>query len=228
MENNLDDKKFDIIYKIVITGNVNVGKTTLFNYYNEHYPKKKSTTITSFLGKEPTTIVPCFGKKYISLDNKIILIHILDTCGMERYDSIAEGFYSNAKGAFVIYDITNRQSFNSVDKWINKLSGTKPIITILGNKCDSTNRIITADEGKKIADKHKAFFFETSCLNQTNLDQAFDNLVKSIYLKYKDDDDDDFTIIYKNDSFKIENENFMISNIKSNSEARKTDYELCC
>ena len=216
MKNNSDYKKFDIIYKIVITGNINAGKTSLFNYYTGNNSKKNSSSIA-----------PLLGKKYISLDDKIILIHIWDTCGMEHFGHIVDIFYKDAKGAFVVYDITDRQSFNSVGKWIDKLSDSNPIITILGNKCDLTNRTISKDDGKKTAEKYKAYFFETSCLNKTNLDQALDNLVRSIYSKYKDDNDDNDFIIYKDNSFEIENKNFMISNIKTNSEARKADYELC-
>ena len=215
MKNNSDDENFDFLYKIIIVGDVNVGKTSLFDYYTSRDSENKPT------------MVPFMKKKYISFEDKTIAIHIWDTCGMECYRSIVDSFYENAKGAFVVYDITNEQSFNSVDEWIGKLSEIDPIITILGNKCDLVDRKISKDEGNKIAAKYKAKFFEISCINKTNLDQAFYDLVYSIYSKYKDDDNIDF-IIFKNNSFTIEKKNtFMIGGAKTNSEARKT-VELCC
>ena len=130
--------------------------------------------LTIIQKKKSSSIAPLLGNKYISLDDKIILIHIWDTCGMERFGPIVDIFYKDAKGAFVVYDITDRQSFNSVGKWIDKLSDLKPIITILGNKCDLIYRKISKDEGNKIAAKYKANFFWNIMYKQNKSRSSFE------------------------------------------------------
>ena len=109
MKNNSDYKKFDIIYKIVITGNINVGKASLFNYYTDNNSKKKSSSIA-----------PLLGKKYISLDDKIILIHIWDTCGEESFGPIVDIFYKDAKGFLLSMILqTDNHLIQSVNGLIN-------------------------------------------------------------------------------------------------------------
>ena len=76
--------------------------------------------ILSIIQTNAPTITPFIVKKYVSFDGKYIIIHILDICGMECYAPIADIFYKDIKGTFVVYYITDRQSFNSVCKWIDK------------------------------------------------------------------------------------------------------------
>ena len=156
----MSDENYDMIFKLVLIGDSSVGKTNIMSKYlkNEFHEDSKAT-----VGVE-------FGSKKFEIDSKSIKAQIWDTAGQERYKSITNAYYKGAKGAFVVYDITRKESFESIDKWINDLinSSDKNItILLIGNKCDF----------------FKIAFMETSALNGQNLDKAFDLMMKEVYKK---------------------------------------------
>ena len=126
-----------------------------------------------------------FGTKNLEIKDKKVKIQIWDTAGQERYKSITSAYYKGAKGAFIVYDITNKNTFDNIDKWVFdlKTNGDKNIeIIIIGNKSDlEDNREVLKEEGIKKAEEHKTSFIETSALNGDNINKAFEELIEQIY-----------------------------------------------
>jgi len=182
----MSDENYDMIFKLVLIGDSFVGKTNIMSKYlkNEFHEDSKAT-----VGVE-------FGSKKFEIDSKSIKAQIWDTAGQERYKSITNAYYKGAKGAFVVYDITKKESFESIDKWINDLinSSDKNItILLIGNKCDlEEQRKVTKEEGEEKAKSFKIAFIETSALNGQNLEKAFDLMIKEVYKKcHKEMEDDE-------------------------------------
>jgi small GTP-binding protein len=172
---NLDE--YDFLFKLIIVGDSNVGKTNIMSKYihNQFNQHSKST-----IGVE-------FGTKIVNIDNKKIKAQIWDTAGQERYKAITSAYYKGAKGAFVVYDITRKQSFDSVDRWINDLRAAADknlSIIIIGNKCDlEDQRQVNKEQGEDKAKNYEVAFMETSALSGENLDKAFEKMINEVYKK---------------------------------------------
>ena len=169
---------YDYLFKLIIVGDTNVGKTNIMSKYikNQFDFNSKST-----IGVE-------FGTKIKTVEKKKIKAQIWDTAGQERYKSITSAYYKGAKGAFVVYDITNKFTFDSVDKWVQDLYsfGDKDLTLLLvGNKSDLEDKRQVNKEN--IEEKAKSFglgFIETSAYSGDNIDQAFDIMLKEVYKRY--------------------------------------------
>ena len=175
MSSTQNPNGYDMIFKIVLIGDTSVGKTNILSKYltDEFDPESKAT-----VGVE-------FGTKNFKIENNIVKVQIWDTAGQERYRSITNAYYKGAKGALLVYDITNKKSFDNLDKWISdlKINGDEKIsIVLLGNKSDlESQRVISTEEGKNKAELFKFAFMETSALNGSNIEKAFDELIKEVY-----------------------------------------------
>ena len=193
-----DDSEFyEQLYKIIIIGNSGVGKSNILGRYlkNEFKEDTKST-----VGVE-------FGSKKVKVNGINIKLQVWDTAGEERYRSITSAYYKGSKGCFIVYDITSTQSFNDIEKWydeIVKITDKNISIILVGNKCDLENqRKVSVEMGKNKAKNLNCPFYETSALNNTNIDNVFQIISENIFNRCKDeknsDDDDDFEIVPKDD-----------------------------
>ena len=169
-----DDDNYDLIFKIVLIGDSGVGKTNILSRYisNEFSLNTQAT-----VGVE-------FGSKIIKKGEKLIKLQIWDTAGQERYKSITSAYYKGAKGAFVVYDITKMKTFKNLDKWITELkaNGNEDIyIILIGNKLDlEKNREVMTNDVKRKAEELKVGYFETSALDGSNIEHAFDVIVEEM------------------------------------------------
>ena len=173
----MEDEEYSLIFKMILIGDSGVGKSNILSrYINNSF----SETTRSTVGVE-------LSAKVEEINNTKIKIQIWDTAGQERYKSITKTYYKGAKGALIVYDITNKESFKNVDKWINDLkeSGDDDVsILIVGNKCDlEASREVTTDEVKKKAELYKMAYCETSALKGENIDNAFRTLIKIVVEK---------------------------------------------
>ena len=165
---------YDTIFKIVIVGDSGVGKTNLITRYlkNDFKPETKATIGVEFS-----------DKKYI-YKNKNIKIQIWDTAGQERYRSLTSMYYKGAKGAIFVYDISSKNSFENIDKWLIEMKKTADEnikIILIGNKCDLIEkREVKEDDGKIKAKDLNVPFMETSALNCINVEKAFNFLIEEI------------------------------------------------
>ena len=148
----MSDEEYDMIFKVVIIGDSGVGKSNITTRYlkDEFNTSSKAT-----VGVE-------FGAKKLIFEKTNIKVQIWDTAGQERYKSITNAYYKGSKGAFIIYDITKRESFENVEKWLSELKkGSEDNITVIliGNKSDlNEERQVSIDEGKiKAQDYGKKF-----------------------------------------------------------------------
>ena len=171
----MDKESYDFLFKLILIGDSSVGKSNILLKYlkGDFDPNSKAT-----VGVE-------FGTKSIEIKKKKVKIQIWDTAGQERYRSITSAYYKGAKGAFIVYDITRKNTFDNIDKWISdlKTNGDQNIaIIIIGNKSDlDDKREVQTEEGIKKSDEHKTAFMETSALNGDNINNAFEELIEQIY-----------------------------------------------
>jgi len=177
--NEEEDSSYEIIFKILIIGDTNVGKSNLLLRYvkNEFAIDMKST-----VGVE-------FGSKILKISDINVKVQIWDTAGQERYRSMTSSYYKGSKGVLIVYDITNKSTFENVDKWINdfrmKCDDNSSII-IVGNKSDKEDeRKVTIEEGEEKAKKYNLAFFETSAKDGKNVEDAFKFLFEKVVDNYK-------------------------------------------
>jgi Rab family protein len=133
------DDDYNYLFKIILIGDAGVGKTYLLSrYINEDIPRKKGPTI----GVE-------FATKTISLANGgTVKAQIWDTAGTERFKAITSAHYRKSVGALVVYDVTKRESFLHVKKWLDELKDhAEPdiVIVLVGNKVD----LVQADPAER-------------------------------------------------------------------------------
>ena len=173
-EYSLEEEAYDERIRIMLLGDSNVGKTSILKRYCKN---QFSESYISSVGID-------FETKYIKVDEKTINLQIWDTAGQERYKVISKNYYNKSDGFIIVYDITNKSSFDSIVNWvedIKELASNDNKNIILGNKCDlESERKINKEEGDNLAKKYNSQFFEVSAQNGKNIDKSFLCLVQSI------------------------------------------------
>ena len=115
--------------------------------------------------------------KNLTLKNRNIRIQIWDTAGQEAFRSITRTYYKNSTCAFIVYDITDKKSFDNVITWLNEVKDMcykDILICLIGNKCDlEGKRVISFEDGKSLADQNNLLFYETSAKNGINIQECF-------------------------------------------------------
>ena len=186
-----------VTYKIILIGDSSVGKTCLF---------RKLTT-----GKYSEKNISTIGidRKSFSLKIKVeendeeveknFIIQLWDTAGQERFRSVTKGYYKDSQGLLLMYDITNKDTFYNLDKWINgvkdslgdedKHSENKYIIILLGNKLDlakSGNRMVSTEEAEKKCKDYDIIWGGECSAKDFDIDelkQKFEIYTKILYKK---------------------------------------------
>ena len=175
----MSNKNYDYLFKILTVGEFNVGKTSLIlRFIND-----------TFIETYMPTIGVDFFYKILDIENKIIAAQIWDFYSSEQFKRLPLGYYRNVLGIIIAYDITEIKSFEKLKNWINdiKMYAHKKVrLVLVGNKCDLSNRRITEEEGKKLADELGAKFFETSAKTGYNVNEAYNFLIRDIFDNYKD------------------------------------------
>ena len=171
------ESEFEFPLKVIVIGDSCVGKTNfIFRFVENRFSPNYVTTI-GFDYRSKIITLPKVNKK--------VKLQIWDTAGQERYNSINKNLFQKVQGVIIMYDITNRVSFENIDKWLYLLSqnvANKAKI-LVGNKLDLADekRIVEEEEGQKTADKNKMPFFETSSKTGDNVEKIFITLAEIIY-----------------------------------------------
>ena len=157
-----------IILKILILGDSGVGKTSiLLKYINNKFDESHIATI----GVD-------YMDKTIKYKNINVKLQIWDTSGQEKFRSIARNFYRNSDAIFIVFDLNNKDTYNSIKQWINDVEEHCPNIKkiLLGNKSD-LEKNVSEEIIKNFAKENNLQYFETSAKNGTNIKEAFKAMV---------------------------------------------------
>jgi len=176
-----------VFLKVLILGDMAVGKTALMNRYVEdkfshHY---KSTIGADFLTKE------------VNIDDKLVSLQIWDTAGQERFQSLGVAFYRGSDCCVLTFDVTDKNSFRSLDMWkeeflaqsVARNSENFPFV-VLGNKVDLPNRTVPTKRAQQWCHCNSDIpYFETSAKENINVDQAFEMVIKQALSQQAEDTD---------------------------------------
>ena len=164
-------------FKLLLIGEQAVGKSSLMNRYVDNVFE---INIMGTAGLD-------LKKKIVEINNEKIKIYIFDTAGQERFRTIAKNQYKKADAIIIIYDVTDRKSFESVNDWIVSIKSDVDPVTerlLIGNKIDLVSeRTVAQEEGVKIAEKYGMPFIETSAKESLNVKEAFLKVINTLYYK---------------------------------------------
>ena len=176
---------FEFHIKLVIIGDSGVGKTNfIFQFTDGHFSPLHVTTV----GFD-------YKSKIIKLNSskKRVKLQIWDTAGQERYMAINKNIFQKVQGIIIMYDLTKRSSFENLDRWFNLVSqnaSNKPKI-LVANKLDlaEEKRIISEEEGKKVAKEYNIPFYEGSGSNGEKVEEIFNRMAEMVYQNLIDEQD---------------------------------------
>ena len=171
---NQGGTSFDYLLKFIIIGDDVVGKSNLLSHYVHG----------QFKSEYQSTIGVEFGAKNVVIRNTTYRIQIWDAGGIESLRNITRTYYKNTVCALVVYDISNRNSFNNVSSWIEDCRYNSPktiFMVLVGNKSDlNDQRKVSLEEGQQMARNNNLMFFETSAKSGENVDKIFEESAKEI------------------------------------------------
>ncbi|KAI5698769.1 GTP-binding protein ypt2-like [Diaphorina citri] len=161
-------------YKILVLGDSNVGKTCIVHRFcDETY----YDTYISTIGID-------FKQKIIDLDDVPTKLQIWDTAGQERFRTLTTAYYRGAMGILLMYDVTNLESFQHLNYWLKNIeeNASPDVVKVLaGNKSDvKTQRAVQTKDAQMLADNYSLPFYEVSCKQNINIDEAFLTLARLI------------------------------------------------
>jgi len=180
MEEKNEVDNDDCKLKVILLGELSVGKTSLINAFLGNKFQEYKSTISSQ-----------FSQKIVKMKEAVYNIDLWDTAGNEKYRSITKMFIRDSQIVIFVYDITNRDTFTSLEFWVDsakELLGENPIYGLAGNKIDLfENEKVKKEEGEEYAQKIGALFEVTSAKEDPEGFKNFVNqLLKQYFLKYND------------------------------------------
>ncbi|CAK9036630.1 unnamed protein product [Durusdinium trenchii] len=165
------------LFKFIIIGDEAVGKTCLLLQFTD---KRYRTTHQVTVGVE-------FGSRTVEVAGCRVKLQCWDTAGQDRFRSIIRSYYRGAAGMLLVYDISQRDSFDHILQWLKEAKDNADpdlVITLIGNKADKEReRQVRYDEGKMLARSHGLLFMETSAVTGQSVDDAFLSTAKHVLVK---------------------------------------------
>lgn len=168
------------IFKIILIGDSSTGKTSLIQrFVNKTFDDKYLNTI----GVD-------FFMKTVSLNTHQIKLQIWDTAGTEKYRSISSSYYRGSHAAFIVFDVTNHQSFMNVQIWMESFSKScnpehKKNVFLIGNKTDLIEaRVVKQDEAEEFAKSNNLAYWETSAKSGENVEEPFKYIAQYLFDNY--------------------------------------------
>ncbi|XP_064608024.1 ras-related protein Rab-37-like isoform X2 [Liolophura sinensis] len=167
-----------LTHKTILVGDSGVGKTSLLVQFDQGKFQQGSFSATVGIG---------FTNKVVDVDGTKVKLQIWDTAGQERFRSITRAYYRDANALLLLYDVTNKASFDNIRAWlaeINEYAQDDVVIMLLGNKSDMTGeRVIRREDGERLARDHGVAFMETSAKTGMNVELAFMAVARDLKMK---------------------------------------------
>lgn len=168
------EEEYDYIFKILLLGNSDVGKSSLLLRYVD------DIWTDAFV----PTIGVDFKVKTLDIDDKKVKMQIWDTAGQERFRTVISSYFRGGHGILLLYDITEKESFKNLGNWlieIEKNASPEILKILIGNKSDlEEQRTVSKKEGEDFANSYALKFMETSAKNNTNVKEAFELLAREL------------------------------------------------
>ena len=203
----IEENEYDYLFKVLFVGDSSVGKTQIINKFVEN----------NFLENCASTIGVDFKIKEVEVKNKKIKLQLCDTSGQERFRAIIQNYYKSDHLIAFVYAINNRNSFNSIPKWVDevkKQTDKNTKFLLVGNKYDlaEERRTVTEEEAKQYAENNGMKFFEVSAKTGDGINDMFNYIISELL---KEKEPGLFDNQYKND-------------IKFNKTSCLNEYCSCC
>jgi len=167
-------KDYDLLYKLLLIGDSGVGKSCILLRFADN---AFTETFISTIGVD-------FKIKTIEVEGKRVKLQIWDTAGQERFQTITTSYYRGAHGLIIVFDVTNKASFDNIKKWLEDVerNASQNIVKLLvGNKTDLEHkRVVDYHTAKALADRLNIDYLETSAKNNLNINKAFERLAATI------------------------------------------------
>lgn len=170
------DLNFEYQFRLILIGDSTVGKSSLLRQFTEG----------RFIEVSDPTVGVDFHARIVNIDGVSIKLQLWDTAGQERFRSITRSYYRNAAGGLLVYDITNRASFEHVKEWLDEATRcaepNRVVFALVGHKTDQVKqRRVTTQEGQQLAEQMHLLFLETSAKSGSHVEDAFYVVAKEIY-----------------------------------------------
>ena len=170
--------------KIIILGSSEVGKTCILNrYFNNDFKENSLSTI----GID-------FQTKYFKFEDRKIKVNYTDTAGQEKFRAISVNYIKGTNGVILVFDITNKESFDLLETWMNELRENNKVDVskvLIGNKSDlQEKREVTKEEAEKFAESIGCAYFEGSAKTGENIFDALDEIARITYFSVKDNEEE--------------------------------------
>jgi len=164
-----NDTSFDYLFKLVMVGQLGVGKSSLVLRYIDDY----------FLDEDVGTIGSDFKVKFLDIDSKRVKLQIWDTAGTEKFRQMTSSYFGGANAVIVVFDVTNEESFTSIDQWVEESrrfsQQSSPLqYLFIGNKKDmEKERKVDKEKARELAESYESLYIETSAKSGTKVNEAF-------------------------------------------------------
>ncbi|KAL7850807.1 ras-related protein Rab-26-like [Colossoma macropomum] len=166
---------YDIAFKVMLVGDSGVGKTCLLVRF-----KDGAFLAGSFI----STVGIDFRNKVLNVDGVKVKLQIWDTAGQERFRSVTHAYYRDAHALLLLYDVTNKASFDNIRAWLSEIheyAQQDVVLMLLGNKADASHdRSVRREEGERLAKEFGVPFMETSARSGLNVELAFTAIAKEL------------------------------------------------
>ncbi|TFK18388.1 GTPase [Coprinopsis marcescibilis] len=174
-----EGSNYDYLFKVVLIGDSGVGKSYVSLAFLSRFTRNE------FNLESKSTIGVEFATRSINVDGKTVKAQIWDTAGQERYRAITSAYYRGAVGALLVYDIAKHATYVNVTRWLKELrdhADSNIVIMLVGNKSDLKHlRAVPTDEAKAFSTENGLSFIETSALDASNVEGAFQTILTDIY-----------------------------------------------
>ena len=170
--------KYELFLKFLILGEEEVGKTSIYTRYFQD----------TFNEEYKSTIGIDFKIRFVTISSKVIKLQIWDRSGKDSFNAVIKSHYKEVSGILLVYDVTNKDSFDRISDWDQQITENAPpgvVKTLVANKIDLNERVISTEDGQNLANLLGMKYTEVSAKENLNVTETFSNLAKEIYYRLK-------------------------------------------